>query len=93
LRLFSESKNPVGRHWQLQDAKNRLSQLIENAKNYGPQTITLRGKPTAVVVSFEEYARLTKPQLSLVDFLRQSPLFGVKLQLERSRDTGREIEL
>jgi prevent-host-death family protein len=93
LRLFSESKNQVGRHWQLQDAKNRLSQLIESARNHGPQTITLRGKPTAVVVSFEEYARLIQPQLSLVDFLRRSPLFGVKLQLERSRDAGREIEL
>ena len=37
--------------WQLQEAKNRLSQLVDHAQHEGPQTITLRGKPTAVVIS------------------------------------------
>ena len=82
-----------GRRWQLQDAKNRLSQVVTNARSEGPQTITLRGKPAAVIVSFEEYLRLTQPRSSLVEFLRRSPLMGANLKIKRSRDTGREIDL
>ena len=77
----------------MQDAKNRLSQVVKSACNEGPQTITLRGRPAAVLVSFEEYLRLTQPRSSLVEFLRRSPLMGENLKIERSRDTGREIEL
>ncbi len=33
------------------------------------------------------------PKKSLVDFLRESPLVGVELNLERDKDTGRDIEL
>ncbi|MGC2110425.1 MAG: hypothetical protein WA655_12965 [Candidatus Korobacteraceae bacterium] len=44
----------------------------------------------------EEAARPTEkatPKKSLVDFLRESPLVGVELNLERDKDTGRDIEL
>jgi prevent-host-death family protein len=81
------------RSWQLQDAKNRLSQVVASACSQGPQTITLRGRPAAVVISFAEYARLVKPKSSLADFLRRSPLSGMDLEIERSRDTGRKVEL
>jgi prevent-host-death family protein len=86
-------KNKIGRRWQLQEAKNRLSQVVEEARHQGPQTITLRGKPAAVVLSFEEYTRLIQPQSPLVEFLLQSPLCGLDLPIERSRDAGREVEL
>jgi len=86
-------QNRTRRQWQLQDAKNRLSQVVERARSQGPQTITLRGKPAAVVVAFEEYLRLTQPPLSLVEFLQRSPLSGMELRVERSRDTGREVDL
>ena len=58
------------REWQLQEAKNRLSQVVSLAIHEGPQTINLHGKPTAVVVSFEEYRKLIKPQTTLSQFFR-----------------------
>lgn len=81
------------REWQLQEAKNRLSQVVDQALHNGPQTITLRGKPSAVVVSFEEYRKLTTPRTGLSQFFRQSPLCEVELDLTRSADLSREVEL
>jgi len=90
--------NKIGRSshnrvWQLQEAKNRLSQVVDQALHDGPQTITLRGKPSAVVVSFEEYRKLTMPRTGLSQFFRQSPLCEVELDLGRSADLSREVEL
>lgn len=81
------------REWQLQEAKNRLSQVVDQALHDGPQTITLRGKPSAVVVSFEEYRKLTMPRTGLSQFFRQSPLCEVELDLTRSAELSREVEL
>ena len=80
--------------WQLQEAKNRLSELVRKASDEGPQIITLRGDAVVVVVAADEYARITgKPKGTLVDFLRKSPLGTVALDLQRSGDTGRRVEL
>lgn len=79
--------------WQLQEAKNRLSTVVHEAQRGAPQTITLRGTPAAVVVSFEKYQELIRPRSPLSEFFRSSPLHDVELDLERSRDTGRELEL
>ena len=79
--------------WQLQEAKNRLSRVVEEARRGTPQTITLRGTPAAVVLSFEQYQELTRPRTSLSTFFRHSPLGDIELDLERSRDVGREVEL
>jgi len=81
------------REWQLQEAKNRLSQVVDSALRDGPQTITLRGKPAAVVVSFDEYRKLTLPRTALSQFFRQSPLHDVELDISRSTDLSREVEL
>lgn len=59
--------------WPLQDAKNRLSELLETVLKNGAQTITRHGKPIAVVVSAETYARL-QPKEKLVDILRDCPV-------------------
>ena len=37
--------------WQIQQAKNRFSELIERARNEGPQTVTRHGEPVAQVVA------------------------------------------
>ena len=80
--------------WQLQEAKNRLSEVVRKASDEGPQVITLRGDDVVVVVAAGEYARLTRrPKGSIVDFLRKSPLGGTALDLTRSRDTGRHVKL
>lgn len=46
------------RIWQLQDAKNKFSELVERAADGEPQVVTKRGKRAAVLVSAAEYARL-----------------------------------
>jgi len=79
--------------WLLEEAQDRLEDVVEQAVTFGPQTITVRGEPKAVVVSTEEYNRLTRPTTSLADFLMNSPLRGSGIDLERSTDTGRDIEL
>lgn len=79
--------------WQLQEAKNQLSEVVRKARSEGPQVITLHGTDAAVVVSAQEYGRLSRPRGKLVDFFRKSPLAGVELNLARGKDTGRKVEL
>ena len=79
--------------WQLQEAKNQLSEVVRKAQSQGPQVITLHGTDAAVVVSAKDYGRLSRPKGKLVDFFRKSPLVGVELKLTRDKDTGRRVEL
>lgn len=69
--------------WQLQEAKNKLSQVVDEALAEGPQIITRRGQQVAVVISFEAYERLTGGDENLYEFFRKSPLVGVDLDLSR----------
>lgn len=41
--------------WQMQDAKNRLSELVRKAESEGPQAVTVRGRRAVVVVAAREY--------------------------------------
>lgn len=79
--------------WPLQDAKARLSELVKDAVSRGPQTITLRGTPAVVVISEREFRRLRQSSGSFVDFIRQSPLSGARLKLERDKSPPRDVEL
>ena len=67
--------------WTLQNAKKRFSEVLEQAVCQWPQTITRRGKATAVLVSAEMFRVISGAQGNLVEFLRKSPLRGVKLDL------------
>jgi antitoxin Phd len=82
--------------WQIQTAKARFSEVFRLARTEGPQRITRQGKEAVVMISHEQYDRLiakSRQPKSLVQFFRQSPLFGVELDLERDKDAGRDIEL
>jgi len=76
--------------WQLQDAKNKLSKVIERALKQGPQLITRRGEKSAVVISYSEYTRMKKSQAKLSEFFRASPLGGIDFERDKSlsRDSG-----
>jgi len=82
--------------WQLQTAKAKFSQVFRLARTEGPQRITRQGKEGVVMISDEQYHRLTakshRPK-SIVQFFRESPLVGLELDLERDKDSGRDIEL
>ena len=71
--------------WQLQDAKNKFSKVIDDAVQVGPQLITRRGVEVAIVLSYAEYQRMvaTKPPLS--DFFQNSPLADGEIDLSRDQ--------
>jgi prevent-host-death family protein len=77
--------------WQLQEAKNKFSEVVNHAQTDGPQEISRHGERAAVVISFEEYKRLKKHRGSMVEFFHSSPLN--ELDLNRVKDRPREVEL
>ena len=78
--------------WQIQDAKNQLSEVIARALQQGPQLITKHGQKTVVVIAYTEYEKLRKSQGKLSEFFRASPLAGVDLKRDKSLPRqGREL--
>ncbi len=80
-------------NWTVAGAKAKLSELIDRANREGPQTITRNGRSAAVLVSAEEWERKTRRSGSLAGFFAASPLPGSGLEIERSRDPARALEL
>jgi prevent-host-death family protein len=78
--------------WQVQEAKSRLSEVIERAQKEGPQTITRHGKPSAIVLSVDEYEAMKREKPDFKDWLFSGPKID-DFEIERSKDTGREIDL
>jgi prevent-host-death family protein len=78
--------------WQVQQAKTRLSEVIEEAHGKGPQIITRHGMERAVVLSIEDYRALTAHKPELKAYLLGGPKVE-QFEIEPDRDTGREIEL
>ncbi|MEO7400886.1 MAG: type II toxin-antitoxin system Phd/YefM family antitoxin [Polaromonas sp.] len=79
--------------WQLQEAKGKFSEVVKRALSEGPQGITVRGEPVAVLISRAEYARLTQPKPGFIQFLRASPMVGLALDIERQAGLTRETQL
>jgi len=82
-----------GTIWQLQEAKNRFSEIVNKALEEGPQTVTRHGEEVVIILSKAEYNRLVKSQTSLLEFFRQSPLVGIELELERDLSLPRDVDL
>ena len=78
--------------WQVQDAKARLSELIERARNEGPQTITRHGTQRAVVLSIEDFRALAAHKPDFKAYLLGGPKVD-DFPIERDRGTGRRVEL
>ncbi|WP_251151424.1 type II toxin-antitoxin system Phd/YefM family antitoxin [Cellulosimicrobium sp. Marseille-Q4280] len=78
--------------WQVQDAKQRLSEVLRQAADGTPQVITRHGKDVAVVVGIDLYHELTGVRLELVDYLLQAPE-AEDLEVVRDRSTPREVDL
>lgn len=78
--------------WQLQQAKTRLSELIEEAQVKGPQIITRHGAERAVLLSISDYRSLVAHKPDFKAYLLGGPKVE-GFEIEPSRDTGREIEL
>lgn len=78
--------------WQVQEAKTRLSEVIEEAQHKGPQVITRHGTERAVVLSISDYRALTAHRPDFKEYLLGGPKVD-NFEIERDKDTGREITL
>jgi prevent-host-death family protein len=92
INKIPSSSPPLGGTWTLAVAKARLSEVVDRAQS-SPQTITRNGKPSAVIVSAEEWARKIGRRGTLAEFLLASPLCGADLDLERNRDAPSDLSL
>ncbi len=81
----------MGMVWQLQEAKNKLSEVLDRALKNGPQEITKHGKKTAVILSIRDYQHLKRRKGTLAEFFKHSPLSGI--DLKRQTDKSREVDL
>ena len=80
-------------HWQLQEAKSRFSEVVDEALSHGPQKITRYGEEVVVILSTKEFRRLTRPKGDIVAFFSQSPFAEADIDLSRSKETARGMDL
>ena len=78
------------KRWKLEDAKAKFSSLVEQAMRGEPQLVTKRGQDAVMVVSVEDYERMSG-QRSALDALAPLRGFG-DIEFERIQDTAREVE-
>lgn len=86
---------PKTAKWSLQDAKAQFSEVVRRSLNSGPQVVTRNGLDAVVIVSAVEYARAVMPAgaQSFAQFLVASPLADVTLEVNRPRDSGRDVSI
>ena len=92
--------SPDHDYWQIQDAKQRFSEMIRAVAHDGPQVITRHGEEVAVVVDIAEYRRLTRPTVDLTSLLLGGPKLSdtaagalAEVEAERKADFGRPNDL
>ena len=79
--------------WSVAEAKAKLSEVIARAESRGPQTVTRHGRKVAVIVSPEEWERRTTRKGTIVEFFARSPLRGSGIDLTRTNDGPRPVDL
>lgn len=78
--------------WQLQEAKQRFSELVRTTLDDGPQVVTRNGEEVVVVVPAAEWRAAQRPAKDFLTFLREGPSLD-DLDLTRPVDPSREIDL
>ena len=80
-------------NWTLQDAKNKFSQLVNEALTQGPQYVMRRGVDAVVVLSIRDYEELTSHKQSFADFLLSCPKLNADDPFQRRQEYPRELDL
>jgi len=78
--------------WQVQEAKQRFSELVRRAQDEGPQVVTRHGREVVVIVAADEFRRLTGNKPDFKMFLLSGPDLSA-LELERTTELPRKIDL
>lgn len=79
--------------WQVQEAKQRFSEVIRAAEAGEPQIVTKHGEEIAVVIDIAEYRRLRGEPVSLMEYLRTDPIADDSFTVERHPDPPRAVDL
>jgi len=86
--------------WQVQEAKQRFSEVLRAVRQDGPQVITRHGEDVAIVIDIDEYRRLTTPRRNLTEILLGPPHFDdetlevmEQVEAERKTEFPREVDL
>ena len=77
--------------WQLQEAKQRFSELIRSVEADGPQVVTRHGEDVAVVISIAEYRHLRHKGENFKAFLQSAP--DLDLDINRPMQPARLVGL
>lgn len=79
--------------WQLQEARQKFSELVDRTVAEGPQEVTRRGERAVVMLSAGEYDRLTGRTRSFKDVLLGPPYIDESLEIHRETSLTRDVEL
>jgi prevent-host-death family protein len=88
-------RSGTGNRWRLQDAKARLSEVVRQAQQRGPQRVTLHGRDAVVVVRADEFDRLQRPVSGrdIIAALASSPLVDVNVDRLSVKSPVRDVNL
>ena len=78
--------------WQLQEAKQKFSEMVRRAVTEGPQTVTKHGDEVVVVLAIDTYRRLVGDVPEFKAYLASGPDMDV-LELSRDDAPARAVEL
>jgi antitoxin Phd len=79
--------------WRLRDAKARFSELVRQARQRGPQRVTLYGRDVVVVLRADVFDRLLRPisGRAIVAALATSPLGEVTIERLMVKSPVRDV--
>jgi prevent-host-death family protein len=85
--------------WQVQEAKQRFSELLRAVQSDGPQIVTRHGEEIAVVLDIADFHRLSGDVSDFKTLLLGGPKFGddvadvfAEIEAERKADVGRAVD-
>ena len=78
---------------QLQTAKQRFSSVADKAAKGDPQLVTKHGKPFVVIVRAANWYEKKVSEKPLWEVLRSCPTDLTELEISRSKELPRDIEL
>ncbi len=93
--LVNPRTSNLPRHWLLQDAKARFSELVRRVRSEGPQHVTVHGRDEVVVIAIEEFRRLQGGRTggALVEALQSSPHRDIDIDVPRASMPVRAVTL
>lgn len=92
LPNFSKGPDAEKGIWQFQEAKAKLSEVLNRADKSGCQVI-IRNKKHFVILNEQAYQNYIGARRSIMDFFLRAPCADIELDITRSKETLRDLEL